>query len=92
MDMEISIVNMSENRLTLNITEEDISLLYILQHELLNDKSVKFAGFSLKHPLKIEYTFNIVADDPLKAFENAIKAALDNTKELEELIKNKVKQ
>jgi len=88
--MEINIVNLKGEELELSIKNEDISILYILQHELLNDKDVKFAGFALKHPLTLEYNFKIIASEPLDALLSAINKALSNTNELESIIRAKV--
>lgn len=90
MDMEIDIVSMKERELVLNIKDEDISILYILQHELLKDKRVEFAGFSLMHPLKVEYTFRIVSDDPVASLEHAIRSASERVKILGETIGSSV--
>lgn len=88
--MEVELVNITDKEVELNIKDEDISILYILQHELLKDKNVKFAGFSLKHPLTLEYYFRVVADEPLEAILKAIKKAKTNVKELESSIKKVV--
>ncbi len=90
--MEINIVNMKGEELELVIKDEDISVLYILQHELLNDKDVKFAGFALKHPLTLEYNFRIIANDPFNTLLRVLNRSINNTNELENIIRAKVEK
>ncbi len=87
--MEISITSIKEDEMVLNIKEEDISILYILQHELLKE-GVEFAGFALKHPLTQEYSFNIIAKDPMKDLEKAINNSINNVEELVNIVRGKV--
>ena len=49
--MQAELENYKSNEINLNVSE-DISILYIVQHELLNEKEVEFAGVVLKHQLK----------------------------------------
>lgn len=84
--MEISITSIKEEEMVLSIKEEDISILYILQHELLKDERVEFAGFALKHQLTQEYSFRIRAKDPIEAFSSAINNAINNTEVLEKRV------
>ncbi|GIU72601.1 MAG: hypothetical protein KatS3mg003_2080 [Candidatus Nitrosocaldaceae archaeon] len=88
--MEISIISIKDEEMELSIKDEDISILYILQHELLRDDEVKFAGFALKHPLTQEYTFRIVARDPIASLEKAINTSISNVEELNNIVKAKV--
>jgi DNA-directed RNA polymerase subunit L len=45
----------------LKIKEEDISILYIVQHELLKNKNIEFAGVVLKHQLIKDYILRIIS-------------------------------
>ena len=49
--MRAEVLSAKENELELKLQDEDISVMYIIQHELLKEKSVDFAGVILKHPL-----------------------------------------
>jgi DNA-directed RNA polymerase subunit L len=53
--MFVEIADVKDNEIELKIREEDISVLYILQHELLKEKSTDFAGVIQKHPLTNDY-------------------------------------
>jgi len=52
--MDAHIKNSSPKEVHLGITNSDIGMLYLIQHELLKEKSVDFAGLILKHPLTDE--------------------------------------
>lgn len=53
--MHAEVLSIKDNELELKLEDEDISVMYIIQHELLKEKSVEFAGVILKHPLTREY-------------------------------------
>lgn len=73
-----------ENELELKLQDEDISVMYIIQHELLKEKSVDFAGVILKHPLTREYFIRVVTRkrDPFEVFQEASTKASEVMKEL----------
>ena len=73
-----------ENELELNLQDEDISVMYIIQHELLKEKSVDFAGVILKHPLTREYFIRVVTRkrDPFEVIQEASAKASEVMKEL----------
>ena len=91
--MEATIVDFKDNEVDLNVKEEDIAIMYILQHELLSNKKVDFAGVALKHPLTKEYAVRIVTEsgNPLDALVESTKAAREYVESLTELVKSKVK-
>jgi DNA-directed RNA polymerase subunit L len=91
--MEAVIVDSKENELSLNVKEEDIAVMYILQHELLANKKVGFAGIALKHPLTKEYDVRIVTEsgNPFDALVESTKAAREYIESLSQLVKSKVK-
>jgi len=91
--MEAIIVDFKDNEVDLNVKEEDIAIMYILQHELLSNKKVDFAGIAPKHPLTKEYEVRIVTEsgNPLDALVESTKIARENVESLTELIKSKVK-
>ena len=73
-----------ENELELKLQDEDISVMYIIQHELLKEKGVDFAGVILKHPLTREYFIRVVTRkrDPFEVFQEASTKASEVMKEL----------
>ncbi len=91
--MEISVSEAKASEVLLNIKEEDISVMYILQHELLSSKKVGYAGFALRHPLTMEYEMRIVAEsgNPLDALVESTKSAGKYIEDLSKLVKSKLR-
>jgi len=91
--MEASVVDFRDNEVDLSVKEEDIAIMYIVQHELLSNKKVDFAGVALKHPLTGEYDVRIVTEsgNPLDALVESTKTAREYIETLSELVKSKVK-
>lgn len=58
--MHAEVLIAKDNELELKLQDEDISVMYIIQHELLKERSVEFAGMILKHPLTREYFVRVV--------------------------------
>jgi len=85
--MQAEIENYKTNEVNLNVSE-DISVLYIVQHELLNQKEVEFAGVVLKHQLKEDFSFRIVTkkSKPLDILHKALQSSSDNALKLKEMI------
>ncbi|HEU4447438.1 MAG TPA: RpoL/Rpb11 RNA polymerase subunit family protein [Nitrososphaeraceae archaeon] len=82
--MRAEVLSAKENELELKLQDEDISVMYIIQHELLKEKSVDFAGVILKHPLTREYFIRVVTRkrDPFEVFQEASTKASEVMKEL----------
>lgn len=78
-----------ENELELKLQDEDISVMYIIQHELLKEKNVDFAGVILKHPLTREYFIRVVTRkrDPFEVIQEASAKASEVMKELSSAIR-----
>lgn len=91
--MLAEITDFKDNELEIKIREEDISILYIVQHELLKEKSVDFAGVMLQHPLIKDYKMRVVTKrkDPSEVIQDATVAATDYAKELSGMIKAALK-
>ncbi len=52
--MQAQIVSSEQKEIKISMTEVDIGILYIIQHELLQTSSIDFAGVIVKHPLTNE--------------------------------------
>ena len=87
--MEATVTDFKDHGVDIKITEEDISIMYILQYELLQNKKVEFAGVVMKHPLTKEYEMRIVTEsgNPLDALVESIKAATEHIESLTQLFK-----
>ena len=80
--MNAQVISSEAKEISLSITETDIGILYLIQHELLKKSTIDFAGVIVKHPLTNECWMRITSSaKPLgeikKATESAIKAADD---------------
>ena len=91
--MQAEIENYKSNEVNLNVSE-DISILYIVQHELLNQNEVDFAGVVLKHQLKEDFSFRIVTkkSKPLDILHKALQSSSDNALKLKEMMESEAKK
>jgi DNA-directed RNA polymerase subunit L len=89
--MQAEIENYKANEVNLNVSE-DISILYIVQHELLNQKEVEFAGVVLKHQLKEDFRFRIVTkkSKPLDILHKALQSSSENALKVKEMIQSEI--
>ena len=92
--MFVEIADIKDNEIELTIREEDISILYIIQHELLKEKSTDFAGVIQKHPLTKDYQLRVTTKrkDPMEVIQDASSSAQEYSKELLSMIKSAVKK
>ena len=82
--MLAEIIQLKENELELKIEEEDISVMYIIQYELLKKTAVEFAGVMLKHPLIKDYMMRVLTNkkDPVEALSEATLLASEYVRHL----------
>lgn len=82
--MQLQTTNDDEKGLTVEIIGEDYSLAEIVHHELLEEKSVTFAGVLPPHPLvkKLVMTVRAQRVKPEKAFASSVQRAIETTQEL----------
>ncbi|MGE0243461.1 MAG: RpoL/Rpb11 RNA polymerase subunit family protein [Nitrososphaeraceae archaeon] len=74
--MQAEIVNYSNNEIEFKLKDEDISIMYIIQHHLLKEKNVSFAGIVMKHPLIKEYSMKINSDEnPIDILLKSVNSA-----------------
>jgi DNA-directed RNA polymerase subunit L len=92
--MFVEITDFKDNEIELKIREEDISILYVIQHELLKEKSIDFAGVIQKHPLTQDYQLRMATKrkDPMEVMQDASTSAQEYSKELLTIIKSAVKK
>jgi len=92
--MLAEIVDMKDREIELKLQDEDISVMYIVQHELLKEKNVEFAGVVLKHPLVKDYLIRVVTKKKIstEAFQDACQSASENLRVLSNLIKDALKK
>jgi DNA-directed RNA polymerase subunit L len=87
--MLAEIIDIKDNELELKLQEEDISVMYIIQHELLKERHVEFAGVMLKHLLIKDYILRVITKkkDPIEAVHEASLYASENIKEMASILK-----
>ena len=91
--MLAEITDFTENELELKLQEEDISIMYIVQHELLKERDVEFAGVMLKHPLIKDYVLRVLTTiDPIEAVQDASLSASKYAEDLASTLKEKLKK
>ena len=76
--MQAQVINSSPKEINLSITESDVATLYIIQHELLKESSIDFAGVIVKHPLTNEcwMRVNTSKSNPIKEITKASESAI----------------
>ena len=91
--MEAQVINSSSNELSLSISEADIGILYLVQHELLKDSGIDFAGVIVKHPLTNEYwvRVNTSKNNPLKEITKATESAIKTAENIKKLFQSKLR-
>ena len=92
--MLAEITDVKDNEIELKVSEEDISILYIDQHELLKEKSVDFAGVIQKHPLTKQYQMRVATKrkDPMEVVQDASASAADYSKDFLSMVKSALKK
>jgi DNA-directed RNA polymerase subunit L len=92
--MHAEVLIAKDNELELKLQDEDISVMYIIQHELLKERSVEFAGMILKHPLTREYFVRVVTKkrDPFESIQEASTKASEVMKEISSMLKPTLKK
>ncbi len=86
-------MNASSKEVSLSIKQSDIGTLYIVQHQLLKEKDIDFAGLIMKHPLtnEIWMRVNSTKGNPLKEITDATEEAIKSVKEIKKLFNSKIK-
>ena len=86
--MQVQTTSDNEKGLTVEIVGEDYSLAEIVHHELLEEKSVTFAGVLPPHPLIKKLVLKVRAQrvKPEKAFVNSVQRAIETTQQLYESV------
>jgi DNA-directed RNA polymerase subunit L len=87
--MQVQTTSDEQKGLTVEIMGEDYSLADIIHHELLEEKSVTFAGVIPPHPLIKKLVLKVRSQriKPEKAFLNSVERADETIRELLETTK-----
>ena len=90
--MDAQVISSEAKEMTISITETDIGILYIIQHELLKASNVNFAGVIVKHPLTNECWMRINSSaKPLGEIKKSTESAIKKAEEFKELFISKLR-
>jgi DNA-directed RNA polymerase subunit L len=90
--MNAQVINSEAKEINISITETDIGILYLIQHELLNASNVNFAGVIVKHPLTNECWMRINSSTkPLTEVKKSTESAIKMANEFKELFNSKLR-
>ena len=85
-------ISSEPKEISLSITETDIGILYIIQHELLKESNIDFAGVIVKHPLTNECWMRINSSTkPLGEIKKATDSAIKMAEEFKQLFNSKIR-
>ena len=88
--MEVQLRDLTKKEANLSIFGGDAAILNVIQDELLENSSTKFAGVITKHPLTDELWMRVVSTNPLKDIIKATSTAIEDTAELKKLFVSKI--
>ena len=89
--MDAQVISSETKEMTISITETDIGILYIIQHELLKASNVDFAGVIIKHPLTNECWMRINSSTkPLSEVKKSTESSIKMAEEFKELFISKL--
>ena len=90
--MNAQVIASETKEISLSITETDIGILYIIQHELLKASNIDFAGVIVKHPLTNEFWMRINSSSkPLGEIKKATDSAVKMGEEFKQLFHSTIK-
>jgi len=90
--MDAQVITLEPKEVSFSITDADIGILYIIQHELLKESKIDFAGVIVKHPLTNEIWMKINSSTkPLGEIKKATDSAIKTAAELKKLFNSKIK-
>ena len=90
--MDAQVITLEPKEASLSISDGDIGILYIIQHELLKESKIDFAGVIVKHPLTNEIHMRInCSTKPLGEMKKATDSAIKMAEEFKKLFNSKIK-
>ena len=90
--MDAQVLDSTDSEIGLSFMETDIATLYIIQHELLKNPDVEFAGVIVKHPLTNECRMRVNSkSDPARSIADAADAAIQTANEMRDALNTDVR-
>jgi len=89
--MQAQVISSEPKEINISIKETDVGILYIIQHELLKESKIDFAGVIVKHPLTNECWMKVNSNaKPLNEIKNAAESAIKLANEFKQLFNSKI--
>ncbi len=89
--MNAQVISSEPKEISLSVTESDIGILYVIQHELLQDSNIDFAGVIVKHPLTNECWMRVNSKSkPLREIQKAADSAIKMADKFKQLFNSKI--
>jgi len=89
--MHAQVISSEPKEISLSIKETDIGILYIIQHELLKESNIDFAGVIVKHPLTNECWMKINSSTkPIAEIKKATESAIKMAEDFKQLFNSKI--
>jgi len=90
--MDAQVISLEPKELSISIKDADTGILYIIQHELLKESNIDFAGVIIKHPLTNEIWMRITSKTkPVGEMKKAADSAIKMAQEFKQLFNSKIK-
>ena len=90
--MNVELINSKSNEASISIKDGDIGTLYIIQHELLKNKEIDFAGVIMKHPSTNEIWMRVNSkNNALSQISTSTDSAISAVNDLKKLISSEIK-
>ena len=87
--MNVELNNSDSNEASVSIKEGDIGTMYIIQHELLKNKEIDFAGVIMKHPSTDEIWMRVNSKkNPISQISASTDSAIATVNNLKKLASN----
>ena len=87
--MNIELVDSNSTEANVSIKDGDIGILYLIQHELLKNKEIDFAGVIIKHPSTNEIWMRVnTKKNPISQISTSTDSAIAVVNDLKKLVNN----
>ena len=84
--MNVELVNSNSTEVSISIKDGDIGTLYIIQHELLKNQAIDFAGVIMQHPLTDEIWMRVNSkSNPISQISTSIDSAITAVNDLKNI-------
>ena len=87
--MNVELINSNSNEANVSIKDGDIGILYLIQHELLKNKEIDFAGVIMKHPSTNEIWMRVNSKkNPISQISTSTDSVIATVNGLKKLVNN----